>query len=191
MSIPVSSAAEILRDAMRDTIRRNRFWYLVQAALMIAAGVFALLFPVFSSVALAIVLGWLLILSGAVQAIGLLGARHLPHFWIQALSVVLSLVIGFFILHHVGEGLVLLSLLLILFFLMEGIAKVVLALTIRPFPNWLWVLLSGIVGVVLAFLLWASLPATASWLLGISLGALLTCEGAALGYLAWHARKTA
>src|SRR3954467_14188631 len=47
---------------------------------------------------------------------------------------------------------------------------VVFGLTIRPFPNWGWVLASGLVGIVLALILWANLPVTALWLIGVLLG---------------------
>src|SRR5262249_15671389 len=57
-----------------------------------------------------------------------------------------------------------------------------------PFPNWGWLLASGIVTILIAFYLWASLPVTAVWLLGVLLGIQLICEGAALGYLAWQVR---
>jgi uncharacterized membrane protein HdeD (DUF308 family) len=76
------------------------------------------------------------------------------------------------------------------FFMVEGISKVIFALTIRPFPNWGWVLGSGIVGILLAFYLWASIPVSAVWVLGVLLGIELICEGAALGHLAWQARKS-
>jgi uncharacterized membrane protein HdeD (DUF308 family) len=66
---------------------------------------------------------------------------------------------------------------------------VIFALTIRPFPDWGWVLASGIVGIVLALWLWASIPVTAVWLLGVLLGIELICEGATLGHLAWQVRR--
>ena len=50
------------------------------------------------------------------------------------------------------------TLLLIVFFMIEGISKVAFALTIRPFPQWGWVLASGLVGILLALILWANLP---------------------------------
>src|SRR5512132_4122131 len=53
-----------------------------------------------------------------------------------------------------------------------------------------WVLASGIVGILLALYLWANLPITAVWLLGVLLGIQLICEGAALGYLAWKVRTS-
>src|SRR5512132_2871070 len=68
-----------------------------------------------------------------------------------------------------GRGLLTLTLLLIVFFIVEGISKVIFSLTVRPFPNWGWVLASGIVGILLALYLWANLPITAVWL-GVLLG---------------------
>jgi len=65
------------------------------------------------------------------------------------------------------------------FFMVEGISKVIFALTIRPLPNWGWVLASGLVGILLAFYLWANIPLTAAWLIGILLGIELICEGCA------------
>ena len=74
--------------------------------------------------------------------------------------------------------------------MVEGISKVIFALTIRPFPNWGWVLGSGVVGILLSLYLWASIPVSAVWLLGVLLGIELICEGAALFHLAWQARKS-
>ena len=78
----------------------------------------------------------------------------------------------------------------LVYFMVEGISKVIFSLTIRPFPNWGWLLASGIVTILIAFYLWASLPVTAIWLLGVLLGIQLICEGAALGYLAWQVRSS-
>jgi uncharacterized membrane protein HdeD (DUF308 family) len=186
----LDQAAEVMRSAMRDVIKRHSLWYLLQGGLMILTGIVALLFPVFSSVAVVVMLGWLLIFSGAFQAISLIGATNVPHFWLQLVSVALSVVIGILFLRDPGQGLLPLTMLLIVFFMVGGIAKVIFALTIRPFPNWGWVLASGIVGVLLAMYLWSSLPITAVWLLGVLVGIQLISEGAALGYMAWQVRRS-
>jgi len=108
----------------------------------------------------------------------------------QLISVVLSVIVGVLFVRQPGEGLLAITLLLIVFFMVEGISKLVFALTIRPFPNWGWVLASGVIGILLSLFLWASLPVTAIWLLGVLLGIHLTCEGAALGYLGWQVRQS-
>jgi uncharacterized membrane protein HdeD (DUF308 family) len=190
MTMSLEAAAQVMRDAMRETVRRYSLWYLLQSALMILAGILALIYPVLSSVAVVVLLGWVLIISGVVQGISLIGARNVPHFWLQLVSVVLSIIVGVLFLRHPGEGLLTITVLLIVFLLVEGISKLIFALTIRPFPNWGWVLASGIVGILLSFYLWSSLPVTSLWLLGVLLGIQLICEGAALGYLAWNVRES-
>ncbi|MGA7386870.1 MAG: HdeD family acid-resistance protein [Pseudolabrys sp.] len=190
-SMSVESASQVIREAMRDKIKQHSFWYIVQSGLMILAGILALIFPVISSFAIVLFLGWLLIFSGILQAISLIDARHVPHFWLQLVSVVLSVLVGIMFLRNPGAGLLTLTLLLIVFFMVEGISKVIFSLTIRPFPNWGWVLASGVISILLAFYLWANTPVTAIWLLGVLLGIELICEGAALGRMALHARKSA
>jgi len=189
-NMSLDQAADVMRSAMRDVIKRHSMLYLLQGALMAFAGFVALLFPVFSSVTAVLLLGWLLILSGIFQAISLVGATRVPHFWLQLVSVTLSVLIGILFVRHPGEALLTLTLLLIVFFMVGGMAKVIFALTIRPFPNWEWVFASGGIGMLLAIYLWSSLPVTAAWLLGLLVGIQLITEGAALAYMAWQVRKT-
>ena len=190
MTMPLDAAAEVFREAMRETVKRYSLWYLVEGVLLVVAGVLAILYPVVSSEAVIILLGWLLILSGLVQGLSLIGARHVPHFWLQLISVILAVVVGFLFLRDPGQGMATISLLLVVFFMVEGMSKVVFALTIRPFPNWGWVLASGLVGIALSLVLLGSLPVTAAWLVGFLLGINLISVGAAIAYLAWRVRQS-
>jgi uncharacterized membrane protein HdeD (DUF308 family) len=190
MSMSLEAAAQVMREAMRETVKRHSFWYLLQGSLMVLAGILALVYPALSSVAVVFFLGWLLIIVGVVQGISLIGARYVPHFWVQLVSVVLFVIVGVLFLRNPGESLLTLTLLLIVLFMVEGISKVIFALTIRPLANWGWVLASGIIGLLLALFLWASIPVTAVSLLGLLLGIELICEGAALGLLAWQVRQS-
>lgn len=187
MTMSLEEAARAMREAMRETVRRHSLWYLIQGGLMAVGGIVALLYPMFSSFAVTVV-GWILIISGLSQAISLIGAAQVPHFWIQLISVVLSLIIGWLLLIDPQQGLTTLSFLFIVFLMIEGVSKAVFALTIRPFPNWNWVLGSGLLGVVLSLVLLSTMPVSAFWILGALLGLQLMGEGAALGYLAWQAR---
>ena len=188
MTISLDAAATAMREALRETVRRYSLWYLVRGALMVIAGVLALVYPLISSTAIIYLLGWILIISGLLQGMGLIGARQVPHFWLELISVVLAIVIGLFLLRQPETGLLLFSVLLIVYLMVEGFAKVSFALTIRPFPNWGWVLASGLIGILLAIYLWANIAAASALLLGILLGILLISEGAALTYLAWQIR---
>ena len=64
MTMSVEAAAQALREATRETVRRYSTWYLIQGVLMVLAGIVALVYPLVSTVALVVFFGWLLILSG-------------------------------------------------------------------------------------------------------------------------------
>jgi uncharacterized membrane protein HdeD (DUF308 family) len=187
----MDAAAAALREAMRETVKRYSLWYLIQGVLLFAAGVLALIYPFIASVAVVFLLAWILIISGVLQGIGLIGASNVPHYWLQLISAVLAILIGVLLLNSPDSGLLIMTVLLIVYFMVEGIAKIIFALTIRPFPNWGWILGSGFVGILLSLILWANMPLSSDWVLGLMLGILLVCEGAALTYLAWHVRTAA
>jgi uncharacterized membrane protein HdeD (DUF308 family) len=190
MAMSLDAAAEVFREAMRETVKRYALWYLIEGVLLIVAGALAIIFPIVASATVVVLLGWLLITSGILQGLSLVGARHVPHFWLQLISVILAILVGFLFLRDPAQGMLTIALLLIVFFMVEGISKVVFALTIRPFPNWGWVLASGSVGILLALILWATLPTTAVWLIGFLLGINLISVGSAIAYLAWQVRKS-
>jgi uncharacterized membrane protein HdeD (DUF308 family) len=189
MTMSLDTAAQVMREAMRETVSQHSLLYLIQGGLMVLAGILALVYPVASSFAVVTLLGWILIINGFVQGLSLWDARNVPQFWLQLVSMFLSGIVGVLLIRHRGEGLLILTLLLLVYFMIEGMSKVIFSLTIRPFPNWGWVLASGLVGIVVALYLWASLPVTAIWLLGVLLGIQLITEGVALGYLAWKVRE--
>src|SRR5258708_24456540 len=117
MTMSLDAAAQVMREAMRETVRRHSLWYLVQGGVMILAGILALIYPVASSFAAVLLLGWLLIISGVVQGISLFDARNVPHFWLQLVSVVLSVLVGVLLIRHRGGRLLVFTLLPPVFFM--------------------------------------------------------------------------
>jgi len=114
---------------------------------MVITGLLALIYPALASVAIVRLLGWVLIVSGIFQGIGLIGASEVPYFWMELLSAVLAIVIGVLLLRHTDAGLLFFSMLFLIYFMIEGLVKVIFAFIIRPFPNWGWVLASGLLGI--------------------------------------------
>src|SRR4030065_743025 len=148
MAMTMSQASAASREAMRETVKRYSLWYLLEGVLLVIAGVVALIYPHIASVTLVFLLGWILIISGVLQGIGLIGAKDVPHFWLQLVSAGLAILIGVLVLRNPRAGLLVMTVLLIVFFIVEGVSKVIFALNIRPFDGWLWVLLSGIIGIL-------------------------------------------
>jgi uncharacterized membrane protein HdeD (DUF308 family) len=191
MAITVNEASAVLREAVRDTIRKRSLLFLIQSGVMILAGVLALIFPVFATAGVLVLLGWLLIVSGVVQIVSLLGATQVPYFWLQLVTLTLEILVGYLLVTRPEAGLVAVTFLMLVLFLVSGIARVVFALMIRPMQDWLWVLASGLVAIVCALVLFNSLPEAATWLLGFLLGIELVAIGAAQGLLAWRVRQAA
>jgi uncharacterized membrane protein HdeD (DUF308 family) len=174
---------------MRVAVKRHSGLLLLQAALLIIGGAVALVYPLLSTLAVTLFLGWMLIFVGIVQAITVIAARNVPHFWWQLISAVLAVITGLIFVRNPGIAVATLALLLIIFFMVEGIAKVAFALTVRPLENWGWVLASGIIGLAIGVWLLFN-PALSLLVLGIFIGIQFIVEGVAIGYMALAARKT-
>jgi uncharacterized membrane protein HdeD (DUF308 family) len=187
--ISVNQASAVLREAMRDTIRRRSRWYLVQGAILVVAGVVALVSPLLAALGAVFFLGWLLIFAGLGQGIGLIGATQVPYFWLQAVSAVLAVVVGWLLITRPEAGLAAGALLMVVFFMVEGVSRVVFALMIRPMQDWAWVLASGVLGILAGIVLASNLPAAGSWLIGFLLGLHLIAVGAAQAWMAWKLRQ--
>lgn len=189
MAITVNQASGVLREAVRDTIRKRSLLFLIQGGVMVVAGVLALLYPLLASTGFVLVLGWLLIISGIVQAASLIGATQVPYFWLQLVTVALEVVVGYLLVSNPEAGVVAVTFLMLVLFLVGGMARVVFALMIRPMADWVWMLAGGIVSIFCAAVLIASLPQAAGWLLGLLLGIHLIAAGATQGWLAWRLRN--
>jgi uncharacterized membrane protein HdeD (DUF308 family) len=156
-------------------------------------GVLAILAPLVTGVALSILLGALLVVGGLVHvAHAFRAGGWTGSLWQVALGVLYT-VAGISLLANPVVGLATLTLLLIVYFAIEGIVEVVGGLLTRSDPRWGWVVASGVVSLLLAALLWAGFPSTAAWAIGLLVGIQLLSTGlllVAVGYLDREATTT-
>jgi len=84
-----------------------------------------------------------------------------------------------------------LTLVLVAFFIIEGIASIMYAVDHRRqlTGSWGWMLLSGIIDLILAAIILAGLPGTAVWALGLLVGINMLFGGGALIAMALAARQ--
>lgn len=161
--------------------------------MLVILGLLAVLAPVIAGVAATIFFGWILLISGVVGLVTTFRARQAPGFWWSLLSDLVAVVAGVVLLVWPLQGTLSLSAVLIAFLFVEGVVTIMYALEHRSALSgrWGWLLASGIVDVLLGVLLFAGLPGTALWLLGIVVGVNLLFGGWALIMMALHARPTA
>jgi uncharacterized membrane protein HdeD (DUF308 family) len=182
-----------VRDALAGAVRRHWGLFLFEGIMLVILGLLAVLAPVIAGVAATIFFGWILLISGVVGLVTTFRARQAPGFWWSLVSDLVALVAGVVLLVWPLQGTLSLSAVLIAFLFVEGVVTIMYALEHRSALSgrWGWLLASGIVDVLLGVLLFAGLPGTALWLLGIVVGVNLLFGGWALIMMALHARPKA
>jgi uncharacterized membrane protein HdeD (DUF308 family) len=182
-----------VRGAVARSLHEHRVLYLIEGVVLIVLGATAIVLPPIATLAVTILIGWLLLVSGIMGLITTFWMRHGPGFWWSLLSAVLALVVGVLLLASPLRGAVSLTIVLVAFFIIEGIASIMFALDHKRefFGRWGWMLASGIVDLILAALIFAGLPSSAAWAIGLLVGINLIFGGAALMSMALHARGTA
>ena len=164
--------------------------YLVEGIVLIVVGVLALVLPPLATLAVTLLLGWLFVFSGAFGIVISLWLRHAPGFWWSLLSGVLAIAVGLLLLASPVQGAVTLTVVLVAFFLIDGVASIMFALHHRHDPGgrWGFILVSGIVTLVLAAVILAGLPGSAAWVLGLLFGIDMLFSGIALATVALMSR---
>jgi uncharacterized membrane protein HdeD (DUF308 family) len=157
---------------------------------MLILGVLAIIWPGISTIEVDLYVGWLFLLSGVVGIVVMFLARDVQAFLWMLLTAALSLFVGVILLYRPAEGAASLTLVLTAFFIVEGIFQIVASLSYRNvFPNqWGWMLASGIADLILAGIIIAGWPGTATWALGLIAGVNLITSGAAITTVALAAR---
>ena len=160
-----------------DVLRGEWLWFVLLGVALILLGGVALGSVVLASLAVAVVIGSLILFGGLVEAVGAFWCRGWSGFFLHLLSGVLSIVVGVLFLRAPVGALEALTLLTAGFLLVGGIFKVVAASSYR-FAAWGWPLLGGLVDVALGGLILADWPGSAFWVLGTFLGISLIFRGA-------------
>lgn len=180
-----------MHQAVRETVRVHSGLFLAQGILTTLLGVAAVIWPQISTLAVDLYVGWIFLVSGAVGVLMMFFAPNVSAFLWTLLTAALSLFAGVVLVWHPVEGAVSLTLLLVAFFIAEGVFQVAAAFSYRAtFPDsWGWMLSSGIADLVLALLLIAGWPSSASWALGLIVGVNLITSGVATVVVASAVRR--
>jgi uncharacterized membrane protein HdeD (DUF308 family) len=167
--------------------------FLVEGVVLLVLGATAVVLPPIATLAVTILFGWLFLVSGIVGLVTTFWMRHAPGFWWSLLSAALGIIVGAMLLASPVTGALSLTLVLIAFFLIEGAVSIMFALDHRRelSGQWGWMLMSGIIDLVLAMMIFAGLPSTATWAVGLLVGINMIFGGTALIAMALHARKSA
>jgi uncharacterized membrane protein HdeD (DUF308 family) len=181
---------EQIQRAVATSLHEHWVLFLVEGIVLVVLGLIAIVLPPIATLAVEILFGWLFLISGILGLIMTFWMRQAPGFWWSLLSAVLGIAAGIVLLAWPLSGVLSLTLILIVFFTIEGIASIMFALEHKRelSGRWGWMLASGIVDLIVAAIIFIGLPGTAAWAIGLLVGINMVFGGSALIAMALHAR---
>jgi uncharacterized membrane protein HdeD (DUF308 family) len=180
-----------IQRAVATSLHEHWVLFLVEGIVLVALGLLAIVLPPIATLAVEILFGWLFLISGIVGLVTTFWMRQAPGFWWALLSAVLGIAAGIVLLARPVSGVLTLTLILIVFFTIEGVASIMYALEHKRelSGRWGFMLASGIVDLIVAGIILVGLPGTAAWAIGILVGINMVFGGSALIAMAMHARE--
>jgi uncharacterized membrane protein HdeD (DUF308 family) len=189
-SIPITQNIEAVRRQVLTGIHAHWKLFLFQGILMLFLGTLAVALPNISTLEIELLVGWLLIIGGIVRAATIFRKRHVPGFWWSLLSGIITMALGAMLIAHPLQGVMTPTLLMTVFFVIEGVAGVFIALEFRAYVrNWSWMVFGGLINLVFAYLIWNSWPNSATWVIGLYVGINMIFLGVPLIMTAFTARS--
>ena len=194
MTLPQDIPPDIgkLQSEMNAAVKAHWKAFLFEGIVLALLGLAAMIVPPLASLAVTILLGWMFLISGVAGLALTFWARGMPGFWWSLLSAVLAIGAGLILLIQPVQGALTLTIVVGAYFLAEGVVTIMYALEHRRelSGRWSWLLLSGVMDLLIAFIVVAGLPGSAEWAIGLLVGINLVLGGASLVGMALAARKS-
>ena len=160
--------------------------FFAEGIFFVILGTLAIIVPHVFTLGIILFLGWLLLLGGIFQIIRAVSIINMPGFSLWFIIGLLQTFIGYFLVTEPAQGSLTITLLVTLFFAIEGLTKIYFALMMRPLSQWGWVFFSGITALFLAIVVWMGWPQTGLWVLGLLLGINMVFLGWSLIKISLH-----
>jgi uncharacterized membrane protein HdeD (DUF308 family) len=177
--------------SLNKEINRDVGWSIALSALLIVAGILAIILPQASGIAVTVLVSWLLVFCGAaLMAYAWHAHRGSGLFWGILLGLIYFAAGGWLLLHPMA-GLKSLTLVLAAYLLLESILEFILAFQLRPLSGSGWLVMDGIVTLILAIMIAWTWPGSSPWVIGTLVGISMLFSGVARLTISLAARHVA
>ena len=171
-----------------DEIRRSWGWFLGLGIVLIILGAIAIGSAFLMTIASVFLFGWILIIGGVMEVVHAFWHKRWAGFFLDLLTGVLYVVVGWMMVNNPQESALLLTLLIAMFLVFEGVLRIVTAITVR-YPHWGSVLFNGIISLLLGILIWRRWPVSGLWVIGLFVGIEMLLNGWSLVRLSMTGRN--
>jgi len=169
-------------------LKRSWGWFLTLGIVLIVLGTIALGSALYMTIASVFFIGWLLIICGVMEAVHAFWRKRWAGFFLDLLTGVLYVVVGWMMVTNPKESALLLTLIIAMFLVFEGVFRIVAALTAR-YPHWGWVLFNGVISLLLGVMIWRQWPYSGLWVIGLFVGIEMLLNGWSLVMLSLTGRR--
>jgi uncharacterized membrane protein HdeD (DUF308 family) len=173
---------------VQENVSRHWKWLLALGVIALIGGVFAILVPVAASISAAILAGWALLFGAVSRLVAVFRADRTPERLTHLALGLLYLVAGLYLLLFPVSGTITLTVVLVAYFLASGAVLLASAVQTWGSDTTAWRMFLGLLSIVLGVLIWADLPSSATWAIGLLIGIQLVFAGTDLIFIALAAR---
>lgn len=170
-------------------IQERPHWFMILGILLILLGITAIALPMVATLAMELLIGSIILVSGIVMSAHAWMGRGRHGFGTQVLLGALYLAVGLLMLAYPLTGALTLTLLLAVLFLVSGGLRLLLTYQLRGERGWGWLGFGAILSLLLGILILVGLPEIGAWVLGLFLGIDLLFTGIWLFVLALAVRR--
>jgi len=179
--IYTQNMSESTEQQLVKDVKSGGGWLIGLGILTAVFGMISMGAPLMTGIAVSLIVGIFLAAGGAMQIIHAFqvpagGGRRL----FLILAGLFALGFGIFMTTRPVGSLLAMTLVLVAFFIVDAICKILDAFSLKPEKGWGWLLTSGIITLVLAVMIWGGWPVSGSWAIGTLFGVNILFSGWAM-----------
>lgn len=153
-----------------NVIKRDNKWLLWSGILLTITGILALVCPVTGTFAVNFFVGSVLLFAGVFHLLGSFSIKGTGPFFGALLLSLLTVAAGLFMLRNPLAGVMALTMILAILFIIEGAFHIMLSFELKPADGWGWMFFAGLVNLLIGLFVASGIQQLSLILLGILLG---------------------
>ena len=168
MSAPTARRSLLAGSGPARATPRSAATAVAVGAVEIALGIVAIVWPAVADVSIAVLIGWLFLAEGVVALVSAYHT-HGPKLVARLVLGAVGVLAGIYLITNPDEGLLGLTAVLVIVLFLAGLSSVATGL-LGDDENRGALIAGGALDIVLGALIWAKLPSSAAWAIGLLVG---------------------
>ena len=178
------------QKTIQKAIKKGSKSIIIIGILALVLGILALIYPAGFGKISAVVIGVFLVTGGILRLTFAVVSYSMGSLLMRYFYAILMIIVGIWITMNPDMGMEALTIIMAIYFIIDGITEIIYSFSLMPIGGGMYLLISGIVGVVLGILIFSKWPESSNYALGIYLGVKFIIDGLMLAITGYAVRKT-